>query len=130
MSQIDLSSYKSLYIKTAREYLEKLDANLASLKKNSGDLVVITQTHLNIHSLGSQSYAMGYNSTGALCQIIESYFHFLKESNTPFDLKYLADVETSIRKVRESVTNIDRLDHELDLSLNETNLFEKLPGES
>lgn len=128
MSQIDLSNYKSLYLEVAREYLGKLDANLALLKNDLNNSETIAETHLNIHSLGTQSYAMGYNSICALCRVIESYFYSLKENNKPFTLKYLADIETSIQNIRSSISNIETHNEEQDLSSITMHLKEKLLG--
>ncbi len=107
MTQIDLSNYKALYLKTANEYLDKLTNSLTTLKTNPADQNAISEAHLAVHSLGSQSYTMGYNSIADLSRALEAFFHTLKENKQTFPQEYFPGIETSIQKIRDSVKSIE-----------------------
>ena len=66
----DLSFFKDLYIQTANEYLANLQNGIRQLPSNPKNNELINQIYIDVHSLKSQSIAMGYKNTGVLSRLI------------------------------------------------------------
>lgn len=114
MTQIDLSTYKDLYLKTANEYLDKLINSLDILKVNPADQNAIADAHLSAHSLGSQSSTMGYSSTAELARALEDFFNAIIESNQPMPTEYFPGIEETVKKIMDSIKSIDQASSKLD----------------
>ena len=81
---------------------------------------------MSAHSLGSQNFAMGYNSTAKLCKVIELFLATKRNEGNPIPLGKIDAILESIRWVGGSVDNIDKSNQELDLSLKSGELKTKL----
>jgi chemotaxis protein histidine kinase CheA len=126
MTQIDLSSYRDLYLKTAKEYLEKLSADLELLKTNSSDSEAIADAHLCAHSIGSQSLTMQYTSTGNLARALEHFLNSVKEQQTQINQDELDTLTLGASKLAESVSSIETHNSELNLETETQNIKQKL----
>lgn len=95
MTPIDLGSYKSIYLKTAKEYVDSLLAGCDKLVSDSRNIDAVNQIHIDSHSLRSQSQVMGFtdiaNASAAIekksndilsgvSQINDTFLIFLKKS--------------------------------------------------
>ncbi len=109
MSQVDLSSYKLLYVKSAREHLEKIRAGLAN--GATPDPEIINDIYINIHSLGSQNLAMNYASTGTLCRVIENFFYKVKNGEEVLTDARVQFINDSLLKVEDSISSVESSDH-------------------
>lgn len=126
MTQVDLSSYKNLFVKSSNEYLDKLKADLEILSSNPVDKDAINNVYISIHSLGSQNLTMGYTSTGTLCRLMENFFYKVKNGQETLDSQKIQFVADAVLKVDESVRNIDANNSEIDLSLEQRTIRERL----
>ena len=71
MTTRDISSYKKLYLRTAKEYSDMLSNNYVRISLNALDKEPLKNMYLSAHSLKSQSQAMGYVKIGRLSGMIE-----------------------------------------------------------
>lgn len=115
MANIDLSSYKELYIKTAHEYLEAMHASMVLIIADLKNESAIETIYRSAHSLKSQSLIMGYRNTASLNEFLELTFRNIKEGKITFTEKVLEEIKTALNKVEQSVQAIETLDKELTL---------------
>ncbi len=125
MTQVDLSSYKGLFVKTASEYLEKLTNGLDQTDLNT-NTEAINNIYISIHSLGSQNLTMGYSSTGALCRLIENYFYKVKNGEQTIDEQKIQYLKGAVAKVKESLTSVEANNAELNLDDEQKTIKERL----
>lgn len=71
MTPIDLGSYKSIYLKTAKEYVNKMSVSLDQLSSDISNKDALNNLHIASHSLKSQSQVMGFTSIANTCLNIE-----------------------------------------------------------
>ena len=76
MSDLDFATYKSLYLKTAREHISDLKNNLTLLNGKPDDKQAIYEVFRLFHSLKSQNYFMGFEKNTQLCKVLEGFFLF------------------------------------------------------
>lgn len=81
MSQINLASYKNIYLQTAKEYVENITKSFEKLNKNSKDVKAIEVLHISSHSLKSQSQVMGYNDIAKLSKSLEEFSNNALQTN-------------------------------------------------
>ncbi len=117
MQNNNLVQYKQLYLETARQYLGKIETDLKRLKIDDPGQVLVNELYMSAHSLGSQNFAMGYNSTAKLCKVIESFLASKRLEKNPIPIEKINTMLESVKWIRDSVDNIDMSNQELDLSL-------------
>lgn len=71
MTPIDLGSYKSIYLETAKENIDSMFVSLAKLIENLQDKEAINSLHIASHSLKSKSQVMGHEDIANICLSIE-----------------------------------------------------------
>lgn len=107
MSDIDLTTYKDLYLTTAYEYLNALDMNLPKLLGKSPDRQLMDTVLIAAHSLKSQSYVMKYITIGQLCALMEKRLLILKDQpQDTLDAGMIAALKECASTVRKAVDNI------------------------
>lgn len=112
----NLSYYKNLYVQTAYGYLEKIKNGISQLFKTPHNKEIVNDTYISIHSLKSQSMAMGYEKTAYLCNVIESIFKEFKEGKKDAESGLLSLIMNSLEKLSTSVNSIKNENVEIDLS--------------
>ncbi len=108
MSQTDLSSYKTLYLQTAKEYVDKM---LVSLGKLSGDFLnkdALNNLHISSHSLKSQSQVMGFTNIAGLSAIIEKISNSALEQTRQMNDKIIPILEESVDQISSSLNQIKK----------------------
>lgn len=126
MTQIDLSSYRDLYLKTAKEYLEKLNHNLKILSTEPTNPEAIEEAHLCAHSIGSQSLTMQYTTTGNLARVMEHYLSQVKDKTSQLNQESLDALQEASQKLAESISSIETSNSELDLNPETDKIKQKL----
>src|SRR3989344_748635 len=121
----DLSFFKDLYIQTANEYLANLQNGIRQLPSNPKNNELINQIYIDVHSLKSQSIAMGYKNTGVLSGVIEHIFKTVKDGKIQVSDKLITLILNSVEKLKSSVNKIQTDNREIDLS----EQFERLKRE-
>lgn len=122
MDSNDLSSFKGLYLKTARDYIVSMKDNVDRLKANHQDQQAITDMHIIAHSLKSQSLVMGYSKMGKGSEQIEKIFSAIKNGGKVVTPILLDQISSVIEKFIESLSHIETTDTEIDTSKNITEL--------
>ena len=116
MDKIDLSSFKGLYLKTAREYIDKLKQNIEILLNQPDNMDAINTIYISVHSLGSQSTLTNFKSMESINAIIEHIFLKIKEGNLKISEDLLTVLKDSIIGLTNCVDSIDKENKETDLS--------------
>ncbi len=78
----DLSSFKDLYIKTAKENLQALKNGLFLLEQNGNDEKAIEEVFRNAHTLKSKSLLMGFDKISDLAKSIEDKLYEARNKKT------------------------------------------------
>jgi two-component system chemotaxis sensor kinase CheA len=112
----DLSQYQELYLQTGKEYVQSLNASLLLLEKNSADKAAIEEVFRSAHSLKSQSAAMGYQSTGYLCHVIEDVFYEVKNDRLKMSPELADHLFKALDGLSVSLARIEKENQEADLS--------------
>jgi chemotaxis protein histidine kinase CheA len=115
MNSIDLSSYKDLYIETAKEYIGKLHTAIQRLKKDANDKDAIDIAHLCSHSLKSQSLMMGYHKTGELAHMLEQCFAGIQQKTIVLNYELLSTVQKACDELLNSVNYIEQSNSEIEI---------------
>ncbi len=112
----DLSQYHELYLQTSRDLINNMRAQLKVLQENVSDTVAIDEFHRAAHSLKSQSLVMGYAQLGTVNRYLEAFFLQIKEKELQLNEQYLQMVNTIIAHIEHALNDIDKSEHEPDLS--------------
>lgn len=105
MPNDDLSQYKDLYIKTANEYLEKIDKSLTALSDPIQLPSAIDELYIAIHSLKGQSNVMGYIAAGTLCADVQEKLRIIKETKNYSEVNTLRE---PIEKIKLAIADIEK----------------------
>lgn len=98
----DVSEYKNLYIKTAKEYISKIDLLLTKKRSEINDEDV-NNLYIDVHSLAGQSNAMGYGTIAKLCKIVEERLKSIKETN---QIEELRIIEPTYWQIKAMINNM------------------------
>ncbi|HSX33782.1 MAG TPA: ATP-binding protein [Candidatus Saccharimonadales bacterium] len=112
----DLSQYLDLYVQTSKEYIQGLNAALLVLEKSPADKTAIEDVFRNAHSLKSQSAAMGYQTTGFLCHVVEDVFYEIKQGRMRLTPELADKLFGAFDALGQSIAQIEKDRHEADLS--------------
>ncbi len=112
----DLSEYLELYVQTSKEYIQSLNAALLVLEKNPTDAHAIEEIFRNAHSLKSQSAAMGYQSTGYLCHVVEDIFYEIKQGRKELTSEIADHLFAAFDALTRSIARIEKESTEEDSS--------------
>lgn len=123
----DLSEYKGLYLQTGKEYVQLMNADLLKLEKNPADKEAIAGIFDSAHSLKSQSAAMGYQTTGLLCHIVEDIFFEIKEERLILTHELADHLFSAFDGLKSSLETIEKENKEVDMS-EQTETLKKLTG--
>lgn len=113
---IDITEYKTLYIKTSRELIASMTKALGSMKTDRCDQIAIAEFHRAAHSFKSQSLVMGYTQSGLIAKILEQIFRDMKEQVTCATDELVPLLEKILTKLDESINNIEKQEGEIDLT--------------
>ena len=101
MTPIDLGSYKSIYLKTAKEYVDKMSVSLDQLSSDISNKDVLNNLHIASHSLKSQSQVMGYDGIANICLNIEAISNDALRGEKPLTNKVIADIKSSVEEIKK-----------------------------
>ena len=101
MTPIDLGSYKSIYLQTAKEYIDKMSVSLEKLENNALDKKALNNLHIASHSLKSQSQVMGFMDIANVCLTIEKISDDVLKENSKLDNEIIANINTLVEEVKE-----------------------------
>jgi len=104
----DLSSYKSIYLQTAKEYVVNMSSGYSKLVVNSLDNEAISVIHIGSHSLKSQSQVMGFTKIAELSENIEKFSNEILTKSCIVDEKFLSFLKNTIDQLNLEVSIIER----------------------
>ncbi len=113
---IDLSQYQELYLTTSKELINTMKMHIEDLKKDMSDTHAIAEFHRAAHSLKSQSLVMGFEQLGQVNRQLEAFFLMVKEHEFKLTEQYIHMISQIVNHVEHAVTDIDKSEHEPDLS--------------
>lgn len=108
MTPIDLGSYKSIYLQTAKEYIDSLLVACNKLVSDSQDKDVINQIHIASHSLKSQSQVMGFIDIANLSASIEKISNDLLNGVSEIDDKFITFLKKSVDELNLKIAQIEK----------------------
>lgn len=112
----DLAQYRELYLKTSRDLLTEMQTQLTRLTNDQEDAEAIAIFHRTAHSLKSQSLVMGYEQIGNVSRQLEALFLLFKEKELSLNQTYIDMVTTIISHIEHAILDIEKSEHEPDLS--------------
>lgn len=101
MAQVDLSGYKTLYLQTAREYIDKMSVSLARLSGDSSNKEALNNLHIASHSLKSQSQVMGFTDIANICLDIEKMSDDALKGIVQLNNENILEIKRSVEKLSE-----------------------------
>ncbi|MBI4009487.1 Hpt domain-containing protein [Candidatus Roizmanbacteria bacterium] len=118
MTNVDISSYKNLFVESAREFIYLMKKNLQILNIDQQKKEAVYEMFRGAHSLKSQSYAMDYMKTAEFCTVLEDYFHEINDKKRLYSNNLNNVILDAISNIEQSVNQINQNNIELDLSEN------------
>lgn len=112
MAPIDLGSYKSIYLKTAREYIDKMSVSLDILYSDVSNKDALNNLHIASHSLKSQSQVMGFADVADLCLDIEKVSNDALQAGSQINNDLISVLKESLEKLRLLLSQIEKGDAE------------------
>ena len=116
MTPIDLGSYKSIYLQTAKEYINSLLAGCAKLASDSQDKEALNNLHIASHSLKTQSQVMGFINMASLSGVIEKISSLTLESGNKINSNSITVLRESVEALNLCFAQIEKENTEKDLS--------------
>ena len=116
MSDTDFKAFKGLFIQTARGHLQDIASALRILHSDPDDQEAVYAAYIGLHSLKGECFALGYMSTGTLCQTIEKLFQRMRDHTLTLTPLLLTAITFALARLDESVASIQTEDKELVLS--------------
>ena len=108
MTPIDLGSYKSIYLQTAKEYIDKMSVSLEKLENNALDKEALNNLHIASHSLKSQSQVMGFIHIANLCLSIEKTSNEALKGNSQLIRKDISDIKQAVDEISLKLAQIEK----------------------
>ena len=124
MTQIDLSSYRDIYLQTAKEYVNSLLEACSELKQNLSDKDALDSLHIGSHSIRSQSQVMGYTNTANLAGIIEKIARKVLDGKHKMSQELVGNMKEGAVEISLSLDTIEKENKEKDLSMSAKKLEE------
>ena len=108
MTPIDLGSYKSIYLQTAKEYIDKMSVSLEKLENNALDKEALNNLHIASHSLKSQSQVMGFIDIANICLGIEKRSDEALKGNSQLIHRDISDIKQAGDEISLKLAQIEK----------------------
>lgn len=110
MTPIDLGSYKSIYLKTAKDYVGNMLESIKRLTENPKDRDAVNNLHIASHSLKSQSQVMGFTDIANTSFSLEKTSNDVLSGLSIVDEKFLAFLKQAISEISSRLMDIEKGD--------------------
>ena len=107
MDSVNLGNYKNLYLKTAKEYIEKISISLDQLSSDILNKEALNNLHIASHSLKSQSQMMGYADIANICLNIEKTSNDRLKGISQLNIQAISDIKKSVEKLQEMLKQVE-----------------------
>jgi chemotaxis protein histidine kinase CheA len=108
MGQPDMSSYKNLYLQTAKEYIGKISISLDKLAGNPSDKEALNDLHISSHSLRGQSQAMGFMNMSNLSVNLETISNDILNGIATIEDNIINILKKSIEELNLELSRIEK----------------------
>ena len=115
MSKVNISDYKDLYLKTAKEYADSLSKSCIELAKDMSNKDAINNLHISSHSLRSQSQVMGYNNMSNIAGAIEKIASAVLEGRNKINNDLINVLKEAVEALSLCLSQIEKGNKENDL---------------
>lgn len=116
MDPQDLSSYKTLFIKTAREFLDLVEEQIKIFTQNPADKNAVETLIRGAHSIKGQARLMGYQKTGDLAEHLEKKLRSISEGSQAATASLTSAVTEGFSALRTSIDTIEKENKEADVT--------------
>lgn len=99
MTPIDLGSYKGIYLKTAKDYVDKMSVSLDQLSSDVLNKDALSNLHIASHSLKSQSQVMGFTNIANTCLSIEKMSNDALEGIMRLNSENVSDIKKKVEEL-------------------------------
>ena len=116
LSQDEQLKFKTLYLQTARQYVQEIQTNLSMLLLGNGTNDTIDKLHLAAHSLCGQSKIMSYQSIAAISSFMEKIFKAKKNNELELSHDLLIALSRGANAMDGSLNSIEKDNKEENVS--------------
>jgi chemotaxis protein histidine kinase CheA len=106
MAQVDLTDYKNIYLKTAKEYINNMFSSYSKLSVSFHDKEAVNVVHISSHSLKSQSQVMGFTNIVNLCMNMEKNSQDILDGTVKIDEKFVSLLKDTIDRLNLEIAKI------------------------
>lgn len=99
MVQVDLSDYKTLYLQTAKEYINKMLISLNQLSNDVLNKEALNNLHIASHSLRSQSQVMRFTEIANICLDIEKVSNNALKGIIQLNDEIISDIKKGVERL-------------------------------
>lgn len=111
-----LQDYKSLYLSTSREQIEKISADISSLLLDFSNKDALDEAYVASHSLASKSLLMNFPQVGFIMRFTESNLKSIKNGENKPSEELFNALLSACFEVKKSFDEIEKNGTEPDLS--------------
>jgi two-component system chemotaxis sensor kinase CheA len=123
---INLASYKPLFLTSARENLLGMKEAVATLIATPQDSQALEELFIKSHSLKGQSMTMGYTGVAKVNLAIEHYTRSIRDGKSHLDPSVLPHIARACEQLSSALLLIEQQDKEPLLAEIITNLEKRL----
>lgn len=106
MATANLANYKTLYLQTAKEYVDKMSTSLDQLLDDVSNNEALNNLHIASHSLKSQSQVMGFMDVANICLSIEKLSDNALKEIVQLSNENISEIKKSVEKLNELLQKI------------------------
>lgn len=106
MTNVDVSAYKDLFVKTSIENVVSFNDSFEKYKHNAQDYEALDLMFRSIHSIKGKSLAIGYEAIGELAREIEEVLYNIKEGRMSFNKNLKMSIEEGMKVIDTFVHSI------------------------
>jgi two-component system chemotaxis sensor kinase CheA len=108
MTSSDLAEFKPLFIKSAHEYIQILENQLAVLKDNPADTNAIKESLRVVHTFNGQGAVLGLKKLRALASVLEEIFREVQNNEFILSSEILAILDSAYKLISAYINNIEK----------------------
>lgn len=113
---IDIASYKALFLQTANENLSGITDGIALLEKNPEDTDAVESIFIKSHSLKGQSMTMGYTGIAKTSLAIECYMRSVRDEHREITVEAVRALREATEKIHDSLAGVEKQNVEAPMS--------------
>lgn len=116
LSPDDRVKYKTLYLQTAKPYVDQLQDSIVSFQSGTIDQGKLDVAHRAAHSMTSQSRMMEFEKTAHLTSMMEKVFKAKVDGLLELSPELVQSLSAAVVRLQEDIKAIETTDTEIDLA--------------